>query len=210
MSSRHQQEADASPGGGAVPTPTPAQGTALDGETLKALTSEIRNAVFAELRRSGQLREAAPEKPAKQTAPSSDVADQLAAIQQDSARMRAFDRACASMGLDDGQTETLEALYRAANVAPDQAREWLSATAGKLRLTGRTTQPTTNATTPTAQARSVSDAGAPSGALAVTEDTPLLRMSKQDRDAWIGVHGAAKYRERMRTEMRAIRVQIGR
>jgi hypothetical protein len=214
MITRHrlQQEADSSPGGGAAPAPTTAQGTALDGDTLRALTGEIRNAVFAELRRSGALREpASAEKPAPKPSraePAGDVEERLAAIQADSVRMRAYDRACASLGLDDDQSAMLESLYRSANIAPEAAREWLGSAVSKLKLAGRTAA-TPIPNTPTGSpSRSVSDAGAPAQPLAATEDTSALLMSPADRAAFIKQHGMAAFKAKVQRDAKNTRVGI--
>lgn len=212
MFQRHQlqQEADASNGGGAAPAPTTAQGSVLDGDTLRALTGEIRNAVFAELRRSGALREPSEKTAPKPTRaePAGDVEERLAALQADSVRMRAYDRACASLGLDDDQAAMLEGMYRSANVGPEQAREWLVTTATKLKLTGRTTVNPPQSTPPASPSRSVSDAGAPSAPLAATEDTSALVMSPADRAAYIKQHGMAAFRAKVQRDARGSRVGI--
>ena len=57
--------------------------------------------------------------------------------------------------------------------------------------------------------RPVSDAGAPSGAR-VTEDTPLLRMSPEDRAHLIRTKGYTWFRQRLQQELRGVQVFVGR
>lgn len=207
---RNDQQTHADP---TAPTTAPAHGPALDPEAIRSIAGEVRNAVFAELRRGGVLRDANADKPvakAPKAEQAGDVEDRIAAIQQDNVRMRAYDKACASLGLDDEQATMLEALYRSANVQPDQAREWLATTAARLKIGARQPTNPTTSTQPTSPSRSVSDAGAPVPPAGVTEDTPLLRMSPADRQAWADRHGGDAFRRKLRDEMRRTRVEIGR
>lgn len=194
-----------------APTTAPAQGPALDSEAIRAIEERVHNAVFAKLRRGGVLQDAA-DKPATKTPKAEqagDVEDRIAAIQQDNVRMRAYDKACASLGLDDEQATMLEALYRAANVQPDQAREWLATTASRLKIGSRSnSQPNTQPTTQASPSRSVSDAGAPAQPLAVTEDTSALEMSAADRAAYIKRHGMAAFRQKVQRDSKGVRVSI--
>lgn len=195
-----------------APTTAPAQGPALDSEAIRSIAGEVRNAVFAELRRGGVLRDVTADKSvtkAPKAEQAGDVEDRIAAIQQDNVRMRAYDKACASLGLDDEQATMLEALYRSANVQPDQAREWLATTASRLKIGSRSnSQPNTQPTTQASPSRSVSDAGAPAQPLAVTEDTSALDMSPADRAAYIKRHGIAAFRQKVQRDSKGVRVSI--
>lgn len=194
-----------------APTTAPAHGTALDSEAIRAIEERVHNAVFAKLRRGGVLQDAAdkPVTKAPKAEQAGDVEDRIAAIQQDNVRMRAYDKACASLGLDDEQATMLEALYRSANVQPDQAREWLASTASRLKIGNRSSsQPNTQPTTQASPSRSVSDAGAPAQPLAVTEDTSALDMSPADRAAYIKRHGIAAFRQKVQRDSKGVRVSI--
>lgn len=206
---RNDQQTHADP---TAPTTAQAHGPALDSEAIRAIEERVHNAVFAKLRRGGVLQDAAdrPVTKAPKAEQAGDVEDRIAAIQADNVRMRAYDKACAALGLDDEQATMLEALYRAANVQPDQAREWLATTAARLKIGARQPTNPTTSTQPTAPSRSVSDAGAPVPPAGVTEDTPLLRMSPADRQAWADRHGGDAFRKKLRDEMRRTRVEIGR
>lgn len=152
-------EADASPGGGAVSgtqTVTPAQGDAPaqasspDPTMVQALASAVRDSVFAELRRSGVLKNKADPAPtASAPAP---------AASPSSTDFRKLDRALAQTGFGNGLDEQgyqfIETAFAAAN--PQDAVGWVNtffASVGRSApsqpqapVTTGTQQPTNGAT----------------------------------------------------------------
>jgi hypothetical protein len=190
-----------------APPTAQSTGPGFDDALVRAVAERVHNAVYAEMRRKGVFDR--PAQKAPPTAGADEMREQLAAIQLENARLRAYDRACMAIGLDDEQAAMLEPMYRSANVGPEQTREWIATTATRLKIGARpptTTQPTT--TPPASPSRSISDAGAPVAPSGVTEDTPLLRMSPADRLAWADRNGGEAFIRKLRAEMKRATVKI--
>jgi hypothetical protein len=117
-----------SPGNGAAPQPpaqTPAEPQAQGAAQLDArkLAEEVRNSVFAEMRKAGLLGKRADEQPATTPAtPPAQASPQPVDTQTLIARERAFSRAMAGSGrqMSDAQVARMERAYEA-EAPPDPA-----------------------------------------------------------------------------------------
>lgn len=239
-----RNEQDGSPGGGSVPA-APAAPAASNGgssaapssfpvdaikaivaEAVAGITPQIRDGVFAELRRAGQLKteKATPAAPAptQADAPASPSAPGMTAAdyQQARARDRAFDRAIATAGLTDGQRDTLESLYVSVN--PPDPHAWASDLIAKMGLgksapqQAATVQP--NPTTGAAPAVNFSDKG-PAAANVARDPKAILahrplEMTSEDLSRLKADVGEVKalemHRDNVRAHLKSIRLTVGR
>lgn len=119
-----------SPGSGAPPSPAPtpaepqAQGAAS--VDVRKIADEVRNSVFAEMRKAGMLGKRADEQPATTPAtPPAQAPSPPVDTQTLIARERAFSRAMASSGrqMSDAQVARMERAYEAE--APQNPAEWV-------------------------------------------------------------------------------------
>lgn len=216
-------EEGGSPGGGSAPPPavppastaaTPPVETAIPVSQLKAVVSEafgeLRNGLFADLRKAGALGKEKPsaESPATPTPPSAaapaqtglSMADVEAMLEQD----RAITRAQIEHKLNDAQVRRMKSALKADK--PEDVGTWATAYLSDMGLV-RTETPTTTTTTASTPALPggppISDKGSPApGGVTNWErefaDNPL-GMSEAARALMDAKHGTEKAR-RMRIE----------
>lgn len=151
-------EEDGSPGGGAV-TPPPAVPAASTGAaqpatiTVDALRgavtdvfAELKNGLFAELRKSGALKtEKAPPAPSPTEAKQNEQAQPAQDVKAIIRRENAIGRGEAQHGMTPKQVEYMRVALEAAN--PDDERGWIDSYASDMGFAKATTQSTP--TTPT-------------------------------------------------------------
>ncbi|HEY1813009.1 MAG TPA: hypothetical protein VGG74_11750 [Kofleriaceae bacterium] len=219
--------ADGSPGAGAPPaagapaaaaaaapiTP-PAQGgtPAIDQATKDALVKQGRDAAFAELRRSGALK--------KQFLTNHD-ADTPATPALDTTQARRLDRALTRSGvvarISDAAYTRIERAFAAE--APDDVDAWVQDYFGGLgsappaAATSPTTPPamaTPNQPTAPVAAQPVTARGAPATSQLPLEQMNILKMSDADRKALVATKGLKYFTERLREQLRGVRVQVRR
>lgn len=203
----------AAPAATAPATPAaPAQGVPpLTREDLKSFATEVRNGVFADLRRAGVLRSnggdgttTTTQAPAGTTEP---APDPLA--------LRRLDRALARVPaerISPTMYSRLEQIFT--REAPPDADAFVSeffpvtgsaqpAAAAQVAAVPPNTA-VTNPTGPT-----VSDRGAPAAPTKFPEDADILAMSEDDRKALLKAKGNAWYATRLRAQMKGRRVSVG-
>lgn len=242
-----RNEQDGSPGGGSVPAaPTPAappNGSApaaaspsISPEVVHAIASQIapviatqvRDGVFAELRRSGQLKtdKPAPTAPAAapvpMEAPGAPAPGYMTATdyQQARSRDRALDRALSAHGLADGQRDMIESLYMSVN--PPDPSAWASDLIVKLGLGKSAPQQAASVQpTPTqgaAPAANFSDKGPPAANVARDPKAILahrpLEITSEDLSRLKADVGEVKalemHRDNVRAHLKSIRLTVGR
>ena len=140
-------------GGGGAPTGTAPQAQGASGSvTLEQIRSlladhaaEVKNGVFADLRRSGYFGgkgskgDAEVEKPKPQAAPGDDV-------QRLIARERAFSRATATVKLSDGALARMEKAFQAES--PDDVADWVKGYLEDFGFSAAGSSPPQNGTSP--------------------------------------------------------------
>ncbi len=83
----------------------------------------------------------------------------------------------------------------AAPAAPNASSFWGAASAAAGTAPGMASPPK-------------SDRGGQIGGYMLTDDTPVIDMSNEDREAWIKKNGLAKYYQRVQTELKGRRLRI--
>lgn len=227
---------DSSPGGGAaqgassVSSP-PAQGAATEQtqevtlETIKGLFSEFRNGMFADTRKMvegmiGKPGRGAAAAPASSSSHGSGseagggggtfTAEHVTELMN---RRDALNGALGGVRLSDGARARLLRAFDAEK--PEDPAQWARQYLSDFGLSqqqeggGANTTQSRAATAASPPGRPVSDAGAPSSPK-VTEDTPLLRMSPEDRAHLIKTKGYTWFRQRLQQEMRGVQVTVNR
>jgi hypothetical protein len=214
-------QADSSPGGGAAPAATPqaqgaapAQTPAFDTTSIAAAVAEqVRNSMFAELRRAGVLGGDNNER--SQPKPKAGRHDEGAApppsvSTADVQKVAKFQRALGAAGFTSDQESIIETLFDVEKPEVGAIGEWVAAKAKALGITKGagtgTTNPTGQVATPPAQP--ASNAGAPAGPSQFTEDTPLWKLSPEDRAAFIRQKGLTVYRQTLQQQLRGVRVTV--
>lgn len=210
------QEADGSPGSGAVATSdkssdngSPANGQAsgapLTIEALSKLLDErdvkLANRVEANTRRMVEGRLGKGKGSGKLADPPPDDTATASAGEPD---MRAFDRATRRIDLSDKQLERMERAFKAD--APSDPSSWVAEYLEDLGIKKEAGVVQRKPGDP--NARPASDAGAPAAATTATADTPLWRMKPEDRDHLIRKNGLTWYRETLQKQMRGTRVLL--
>lgn len=202
--------ADSSPGSGAAagapaapaagapasaqttPAQPQAQGAAFSAEAIRQIADVVRDGVFAELRRSGVLKD----QKSRSGQPATPPAEGAAPPPVDPIRLRELDRAVTRAGLVDKLSpDAYRRLERAfVDESPDDASAWVGAyfegfgvksgSAPTTTTTATAAQPaapsTTQPITPPA-----SDRGAPPAPSTPPEELDLVRMTEADRNALI-------------------------
>jgi hypothetical protein len=188
--------------------PTAPATLALTQADVDAAVQRAKDATWAEARRTfegkqkqsggGQPQQPKNEQPATPT-PTVDVRAEIN-------RIRAFERAAGVYGLSSDALGILEDDFNSAN--PQDPAAWVAkrASAFGWKPAGGGTNPATPAPAPAPQVTStgapVSGGGAPSNPTKVTDDTPILRMSDEDREALRRRIGDFAYVDRMKKEFR--------
>lgn len=221
--------ADASPGSGsestsAAPSEPQASGApaapaidiaAIVAEASAKAAEQARNAVFADLRRTGQLKEA---KPSKATEPP--ASKDAAPAQPDLTRLRQLDRALAKTPhmarLSDSQHARLERAF--AEESPPDVSAWLADYFGDLGTAAAPAVPVATAaavTTPNSAAASAprtgppaSDGGAPAQSQVPLEERRIVGMSPSDIKHLIDTKGLAYYKAKVFAELRGTSVSV--
>jgi hypothetical protein len=208
-----RNEEGASPGGGAPPadSPTAPQGAApLDvnaiGSLIKGVVAEsfgeLRNGLFADLRKAGALKQDKPPAPTPAPTPvEAPAASGMTAsdVQTLMARERAFARATASVGLSPEQEALVEQTYRAVN--PPDPYEWAS-TFIKVMGLGKPpqapaaaapapAQPTPTVANPTAFDKGPAASSAARDPLAILQNDPR-KSTMDDYRRLVAQHGEVK------------------
>lgn len=223
--------ADGSPGGGAppapgapaagtpaaVPTTPPAQGATpiLDRATEDALVRKGRDAAFAELRRSGALKKSFLQNTGEGDGNGA-AATPATSAQLDVAQGRRLDRALARHGhasrLNDAAYGRIERALAAET--PDDIDGWVQEYFGGMGVAqpgaappaaSMPNQPTAPPAGPPVTAR-----GAPGPSQAPLEQMDILKMSDSDRRALIAQKGLRFYTDRLRAQLRGVRVEVRR
>lgn len=226
---------DSSPGGGAAPGASsaaspPAQGAATEQtqeitmEAIKGLFSEFRNGMFADTRKMvegmiGKPGRGAAAAPASSSSHGSGseaggggtfTAEHVTELMN---RRDALNGALGGVRLSDGARARLIRAFEAEK--PEDPAQWARQYLSDFGLSqqqeggGANTTQSRAATAASPPGRPVSDAGAPSSPK-VTEDTPLLRMSPEDRAHLIKTKGYTWFRQRLQQEMRGVQVTVNR
>lgn len=228
---------DSSPGGGAATGASsaaspPAQGAATEQtpvtfEAIKGMFSEFRNGMFADTRKMvegmiGKPGRGAAAAPASSSSHGSGSeagergGEALTTEQRFSEilnRRDALHGAIGGVKLSDGARARLFRAFEAEK--PEDPAQWARQYLSDFGLSqqqeggGANTTQSRAATAASPPGRPVSDAGAPSSPK-VTEDTPLLRMSPEDRAHLIKTKGYTWFRQRLQQEMRGVQVTVNR
>jgi hypothetical protein len=162
-----------------------AQGAApaIDLNAFAAQVEErVRNSMFAELRRSGALKESK-----KAPAPVADAAP--------SVDLRSLDRALTRSGLgaslSDAAMQRMERAYQAE--APDDATAWVKDYLGGFGVAPTATQPATVSAPAPRNLTPASDGGAPPAPRVLPDEPDLLSASVADRAHYEKVLGPRKF-----------------
>lgn len=193
------QQEDSAPTGSPTPAPTaptevPAQGAAptLDVSAIAAaVTEQVRNGVFAELRRSGAL---VKEKPAKPSVTPTEAPPQV--------NLRALDRAVArhpsAAQLSDRAYERLERAFK--DEAPEDATAWLADYFQGMGVAApqpaTPTAPAVTTAAPAAPRSAVpisSGGGSPPAPTVPLEERDILSLSEADKLHLIKTKGPVWY-----------------
>lgn len=194
------QEADASPGSGApapAPTEAPAQGAApAPAIDVNAIVTQVRDSMFAELRRSGVL---GKEKPKAKTSdePPTPV------------NYRALDRAVArhphAQKLNDAAYTRLERAYAAES--PEDAGQWLKDYFEGMGVAE--TSPPAPAKPAEPQRSAVPlNGGTPPVPTPDLENAPILSMSEADRQHLLKTKGAKWYMEQFAKQTKGLSIRL--
>jgi hypothetical protein len=189
-------------------TNTQAQGTetAPVAEGQRPLTlddlKDFRNSVIADARRVAEgIAKPKNGKVAETAAP------QSVDFQTELRREREFNDAAHDMGLTREQRTMLRDLVDAKK--PEDIAEFVAAKAKAFGRSSEPAKPTTPARQQAASGHPVSDAGSPAAASASIDDgTPLVHMKPEDRAHFIKTKGLAAYANRLRAELKGVRVSM--
>jgi len=200
------QEADGSPGSGSnpsapAPTEPQAQGAAANAGAptvdVAAIASAVRDAVFADLRRSGVL---GKEKPKAKDEPAPQ------------ANLRALDRAVArhphAPKLNDAAYSRLERAF--ADESPSDAGLWLKDYFEGMGIAESATPAVTVTATPAPLQRNGPplNGGTPPAPKPDLENTPILDLSQADRDHLIKLKGPKWYLDKLAEQNRGKSVRL--
>jgi hypothetical protein len=212
-------QADASPGGGATvaPAASQAQGTAAPAPTIdvanlaKDIGAQVRDAMFAELRRAGVLSDGNGKKGKETqggdgaTPPPAQAGDD---IERRIQRASDLEGAMGHAQLSNDQKARVRVLFKADS--PEDIGGWVSSTVTALGIgkTAAAIQQTTNQGTTTPPQRTASDAGgiAPPGQQ--NGEQLLHKMSDTDREAWIRQNGIGPYMRKLEEELKGRRIKF--
>jgi hypothetical protein len=210
--------ADGSPGGGAppapgAPAPAPAQGQpqGLTRDDLKSFADDVRNGVFADLRRAGVLgkepkSKRGDEEPVAGTPPAPPAADPM--------KLRELDRALGRLGAADKLSDAAYKRMERAFVeeAPTDTAAWAKDYLGGYGFA----QPAPGSAAGGQQASTVSDPNKPpvSNAGGVPnpnvpiEERSLIGMSESDINHLVKTKGPQWVRKRLYEQLRGVRVKV--
>ena len=219
------QSGDGSPGGGAVGTPaaTPqAQGAASPPVDVTSIVAEVKNGIFAELRRAGVFKAGkddgatAQSQTAAASTPSGLTADD---VQKMLAARDALHGASADAKLNEKQRARMVRAYELEK--PTDAAAWARDYLADLGLGGQQAQQgAANGATPIMTTRSTtsggqppaSDGGAPGASREVDYDGKAWNMPQSEIDALIrekGHLGASRHiRDLVRRDLRGTRILL--
>lgn len=219
-------EADKSPGGGGLPATVPPtappanQGAApLTREDLQAFAKATHDGIFAELRRTGVLREGKPK--AKEKVTEGDPPETSNATSApDPIKMRGLDRVVSRLGYAAQLNETsYQRLERAfIEDQPSDPEAWVKDYFSGFGVAQPTTQakpadPPPAGTTTTAKPGQnpktdpITSRGAPPTGTVPVEDINLWTASEADRDAYIRAKGIRGYTAKLREQGKSIRIR---
>ena len=177
----------------AAPVPPQAQGAAT--VDVKAIVEATRDAVFAELRKSGAF-----EKKSKSQASASSEAQAVPTVD-----LRSLDRVLGRTGhaarLSESQYKRIETAYK--TEAPDDVERWVSDYFDGWAPAANPPAPNGNGTTaPLAQrsATPISDGGSPPAPQVPLEERQLMSLSTEDRAHLIKTKGAKWYTDTLRRQ----------
>jgi len=208
-------EADATNGNSAAPAPAPehqnepqAQAApAITREDLRAITSEIRDGLFAELRKSGVF-----DQKKSKAAPSADPTSTQNTAQPDPIKLRSLDRALAKTGLasrlSDSQYQRAEKMFVAEDPADVDA--WVKDVFdgyGVAPPATATAQPTPAPKPQNAQP--ASDRGSPPPSQVPLYEADLMTMSDSDRTALTREKGPRWFRDQLAKQLKGRPMRIG-
>lgn len=210
--------ADLSPGNGAPvapaivvdpaepAAPTPAATPTVD---AKAIAAEVRDSLFAELRRAGILE--------KSKVPAAPKSPDSAGVAADPLKLRALDRALTRTGLADKLSDTQ---YRRAErdfVAedPSDADTWAKDYFHGFSGSPATVQPAVSASQPaiappaqTPSGPPQSNRGAPPAAKVSLDETPFHKWPQSDRDAYLKEKGSVAYRTKLNESLKGMPINF--
>jgi hypothetical protein len=205
----------AAPAAAAATPAAPAQGAPLTREDLKTFAADVRNGVFADLRRAGVLGNGGERTTTTQQQPATPAAPTGHEPAPDPMALRRLDRALARVPaerLTPAMYERLERLFSAE--APRDAEAWVSeffpvngaaqpAAAAQAAAVITPNTPAVNPTGPT-----VSDRGAPAATKVPAEDADILEMSEDDRKALLKAKGTSWFAAKLREQMKGRRISV--
>lgn len=168
----------------------------------QAITAGVKDSLFAELRRSGVLgkgkKESAPEQ-ANGSQPTVNRASSERAL------LRAMNR----YDLSDAAAARVEKAYDAEG--PEDPGAWLSTYMADLGIKARGEQKEMANPAPTAKShddKAPVTGDSPGGSVKYTDDTPLWKLSHEDRAALIKQKGGQWYREKLRAQASGLKVTV--
>lgn len=195
------------------PAQPQAQGApVLTADAIRAMLTEHKDSLFAELRRAGVF----GTKPLRSsnTTTSDPPQPPVAAAGADPTSLRALDRALTRAGhatrLTEAQYSRLERAFVAE--APENVEGWVTAYFEGWGSAPTTPAPTGASTAAAPQPRSavpVSDGGTPPAPQVPIEQRDILSLSDEDRAHLVKTKGPAWYREQLRkqTQGKAVRLR---
>lgn len=154
-----------------------------------------------------------PQKP-KADAPQAAQQDDRVTLKQLQAELqsdrieREFDRLALREKLSEEQADALRPVFKVwRGTAEGDGAEWLRSIRGAFGG-GQPTPTTPKPTAAKPTGPSVSDAGSPAAPHVVTEDTPLMQLSAEDRMHLIKTKGSAWYNATLRQQLKGTRVVL--
>ena len=146
------------------------------------------------------------------TPPAAQSSDERLSLKQIQAEMQAdriereFDRMALREKLSEEQADTLRPIFKVWRMSAGDAdgATWLRSIRGAFG----TPTPTPPKPPQTPNGPPVSDAGSPSAPTVVTEDTPLLQLSAEDRNHLRKQKGDAWYNATLRQQLKGVRVVL--
>ncbi len=214
------QANDGSPGGApaaaGAPASPPSAGGGGDGDDvvgklsklIDAKLTEHRNGIFADLRKAGALGKGEKPQTSETPAAPQGAGQQSGMTESDVRRISQRERqfGAGTAGLTPGQTARLEKLFAVEN--PDDVGPWLTQTLADLGIkAGGAGTPAANPSANGGGSKGppVTDTGGQANHV-VTEDTPLIRMSADDRQHLINTKGLAWYRRTLQEQLKGSKV----
>lgn len=204
--SRIQADAPAAANvGGAVavaPIEPQAQGAASAAVDTASIAQQVRDSLFAELRRSGVLKG-----PSKPTAPAPESSGAAPAID-----LRPLDRALMRSGqgakLTDQAIQRMERAFQ--SEAPSNADEWVGEYLGGFGVTNTPTvsQPQIKSAVAPPSGPPVSDAGGLPVSRSPVEQQDLVHMSESDRAHVISTKGISWYVTTLNAQLKGRKIQM--